>query len=322
MMRSTMYKRAFIPRSLFVLLTMLMKCLIATAGEPSDPLDRQIPSGMVYNSFDEAIRRIEQKTGFKVSVSKDLQTFMQTIWLKRSFGSDKITTTVRTFLDDSCQRLSLKWKVDKETDVLALEPRWKTSDPRQPSELLEAVWRQGYGAEYGKTPAWQTAFDALLSKDTNYETAWKVMQKSSLRQILPSPATASKPLLTKEIIDRAGNKRVLVLCCQPIEMIPGNGSVSYYVFKRDGTLIDAGLMNTGHRCEVIDAAIDDELSTMTDKFSELQIISKWNMYKIYIARFALEADGLKLAHLVDGHGAEENNNGMGIGESLMGPDQE
>ena len=125
----------------------------------------------------------------------------------------------------------------------------------------------------------------------------------------------------KQVIDASGAKYILILICQEIQMYPGHGSASYYWFKDDGTLVGAGLMNTGHRCKVVDTTIDNELGAGSALTTELQMILKMNERDFMTAMFVLDANGLKLTRLVDAHGANVNLD-IHVGQSLMEPDKQ
>jgi hypothetical protein len=301
---------------------MVCACQIAgAADEASEALSRQIPGGWTYNSFDEAVQQIEQKTGFKVFCPEDLRKFMKTVWIKGAVSEDELPElTVQRFLDWMGRKLALKWQLDQEANSVTLSLPWEVNDARSPSELLKAV-RQSPSGNYEHNSGWQTAFNALLSNKMNFDNAWKVRQKASLQRLLAFTANDPvKPILMKRVVDKEGAKYVLILICQEIEFYPGHGSVSYYWFKEDGTLVGAGLMNTGHRCDVVDATIDNEYGNRTDQTTELQMILKMNLRDFMTAMFVLGPDGLELTHLLDLHGATVNNVGINVGQSLMRPD--
>ena len=120
---------------------MLMICLIVVAAdEPANPLDKEISGGWTYNSFDEAVGQIEQKTGFKVYCPKEIETFLQTIWMKGDVSTNMFRhMTARKFLDMMGGQLALKWQYDAGTNAVTLELPWKFSDDRSPADLLKAV---------------------------------------------------------------------------------------------------------------------------------------------------------------------------------------
>jgi hypothetical protein len=102
-----MPQRSFILKPLLAILMLFMSWSVILAEDQSlDQLDRPIPSETIYNSFDEAIQLIEQRTGFKVSCSEELRTLTQTLLVKRTgdFGNAP-DTTVTKFLDEIGEQL-------------------------------------------------------------------------------------------------------------------------------------------------------------------------------------------------------------------------
>jgi len=306
-----------------LLLPALVSCLLmlnAAAGDAVDPLEKQVACSYSYKSFDDAVGQIEQKTGFKVSCPKEVSELMQTIFMGMGMGTgaeNSPKVKAKDFLDSICSSIGLAWKYDKATNVVSLDLYWKKDDPRSVPELFHYLSdHQGNSAE------WQAAFDALLSKSQNYEKAWKVRQKSCFQNVfMPFAPATPKVILFKPVVAVSLEKYKLLMLCQPIQMYPGHGSVSYYWFKDDGTLLGADLMNTGHRCALVDATIDNEYGAYSDRASELQMIVKMNTRDFSVATFALDANGLKLTRFADIHGAEKENS-QGVGASLMVPDKQ
>jgi len=100
---------------------------------------------------------------------------------------------------------------------------------------------------------------------------------------------------------------------------PGHGSASYYWFKEDGTLAGAGLMDTGHRCGWVDITANDIRSADSKIRTEVHLVLKtlMNVQAFLIARFVLEADGLKLISLTGADGKKHDNDGFHVGRSLV-----
>jgi hypothetical protein len=294
---------------------------------PADSLQRHIPAFFAYKSFDEAIQQLEQKTGFKVSCPPDVATEMQALWSKKDFattiqpGIADPETTVEELVGRISTDLCLSWRFDPKTGTIALDVPWRIVDPRHASELLKFAWKPGYNADLSKDQKWQDAFQALLCKELNFPKSLRVRQRSMFENMFRISNWGLQhtvaPLLIKQIIDASGKKYVFFLFVQPIQMYPGHGSASYYWFTEDGTLVGAGLMNTGHRCKVIDAAIDNEVGARSGMTSELQIILKMNERDFEIATFVLGEERLRLLHLTDTHGEEINNDGRSVGVSLV-----
>jgi len=258
---------------------------------------------------------IEKKTGFKTVCPKELGAFMQKLWLKQGRGDPKheYQVTIRNFLDEICRQLSLKWDFDPASNTVALSLSWKTEDSRSPAELLDFVRKPAVDLE--KNEKWQEAFNALLSCSVNFDRAWRVRQQSEIEELFRI-YPGGFPLLIRPIISTDLQKYIFVLIRQPIETYPGHGSASYYWFKEDGALIGAGLIDTGHRCALLDAAVDNEADRL-DKASEIHMILKMNLRNFFVARFVLEKTGLKLISLVNVYGEAVNNDGLNVGQSLL-----
>ena len=311
---------------LLLLLLMLLCITGRVVGDQSvNALDKSVSNCDPYTGFHEAIGQIEKSTGFRVSYPKELDLFMNSnLWWIAGGIPDKSTTrpdkiTVTTFLDSICGYLHLKWKLDAQTNVVILDFPWRTSDSRPLSELWNLIEKQNYQ----KKEEWTRAFDALLSADTNFERAWRVRQRSCFEM----GYSLSTLKLVQQITDTAGNKYVIVLLYQPCLMIPGHGSVEYYWFREDGILMGAGLMNTGNRCDFLDASVNNGYGSR-EKISNLHMVLKWGGGSFLLVRFVLDKTGLKLTHLVDEYGTDVRYDtpyfpgfDLGLGKSLLFPDK-
>jgi hypothetical protein len=185
---------------------------------------------------------------------------------------------------------------------------------------LQYVASHGCGPRFSRelNNQWQTAFNALLCKQGNFEKAAPARQlgllDSSFNKI---EASSPPPLLMTQLIGADKEKYLLIFTSHSIAMYPGHGNASYYWFREDGTLMGAGAMNTGHRCELVAAAIDNPNGPRSDQTSEVQMILRHNLGELIIARFVLEAEGLKLVHLTDATGKELEGSGYEIGKPLQ-----
>lgn len=317
------------------LLVVCIATLPAAADESTDPLERQIPSVWSYKSFDEAVQQIDQKTGFKVSCSDEVREYMQTLDLYigsrhfenlRQFHASATKQAVRAFLDDICRSLGLKWDFNSESGIIGLDFFWKTPFPRayggpplKEHQAQHFLYRPGDGNDCRTNAKWPIAFNALVSCPMNIGRAWKVRQRSHFQGFFPDfSGVGGKPFLTKPVTTTSLQRVMLVIICQPIMVFPGNGSISYYWFKDDGTLLGAGLMNTGHRCALADVTVDNEWIGV-DKPTEIQMNLQFNARDPVTARFVLEDTGLKLRHLAGANGENMNVIGTHIGKDLMAP---
>lgn len=305
--------------------------------DPSDPLQREVASGFFYNSFDEAVDVIEQRTGFRVTCQPDLADFMRKQWIKVSEGIETTldgdtlravppkdgtvpqpTITTRRFLDSIARRLNLRWDYDPASKTVSLRLPWITTDSRTPVELLHALINFGYSTDYEKDQNWQHVFNALLSAPTNLEKAWPVRQQGISETWYHSGLEyAVAPTFVKPVISTSMAKYTLILIEHSINTYPGHGSLSYYWFQEDGTLAGAGIINTGWRCKLVDGTVDNEYGSRSDQPSEIHLILKWNTRDFLVARFQLTPDGLQLVSLVDAAGKTFSNQGVNVGDSLL-----
>ena len=309
------------------------------ANKPPGSLEREIPDSWRYASFDDAVHLIEQKTGFKVSYPNNIADFMRTMSLNSNVDLSPIAEhqkkkqTVRLFLDGITGSLVLKWEFDPANNTVALDLPWKITDPRTPAELVHFLYKPGDGDDCMTNPKWPVALNALLSLPANLEKAWRVREESQLQDAIgnafdgvrspllpPAPmACGGNPVMATPITATNLQQYIFVMICQPIMTSIGHGSVSYYWFKDDGTLMGAGLMNTGHRVPFLGAAID-KVSPGAEKPSELQFTLGYEGKEQWAtkATFVLGNRGLLLKRLGDEKGEHAHNMGA-IGDDLMEP---
>jgi len=289
------------------------------SAQTHDPYDKLVPHGHDYESFEEAIKLIETRTGLKVICPSDTSTLIQKLWSKGKSSSWTIDAqrpeiSVRDFVWEVCSDFALMGKIHPEDGSVVIDIPWRTSDPRPGATLLNFISTNFCGRDYGAemNEKWQQAFDALLCKPENLEKALAVRQVATLKDVLgPSP---SNLLLNTPIVGVGGAKYRLLLFRHPLLAVPGAGTASYYWFRNDGTLAGGGIMHTGNCCVLVDAAIDNESGPRRDQTSEVQMILKRDGF--LIARFVLEQEGLKLVRLIDATG-EEAKIGYQIGEPLF-----
>lgn len=288
---------------------------VAFADETTDPLERKVGTRFQFKSFNEAVQVIETKTGYKVHCPKEVADYMQSLFMGFGVGDPndpqpETQQTVRAFLDDMSRYLSMTWRFDPASGTIELDHPWHASDERSAAELLEAL------TDHDRGKAWKTAFTALVSKPENIDRAWKVLQTAAMEQFSFVPRDI-KPVLVKPVISTSLQKFTLVLIEQPIMMYPGHGSASYFCFTPDGRLALAGIMNTGHRCKLIDATVDNEYGARSGAASELHLILKMNTRDFFIARLHLEDHGFKLFSLVDAYGEPRDVDGLSVGASML-----
>ena len=323
MLLSTSLSRNVMAKHVIVAVTMLLFGIpqMGRSEDNGDSLDRIVGVTYSFHSFNEAVQEIETKTGYKTKCSQELAKFMQSLFMGRGAWDPKNPgpepkQTVRAFLDHICGQISVSWQLDSSSTTLLLDLLWKTSDTRSAADLLKFIDENTPSDRSKHDSPWQKAFDALVSKPQNIEKAWRVRQAAAIEEKAFIPRSLM-PVLIKPVISSSLQKYHLILINHPIFCYPGHGSASYYCFKEDGTLAVAGLMNTGHRCALVDSTVDNEIGERSGFPSEIHMILKMNLRNIFIARFHLEEDGLKLFSLVDAYGAPVNNDGLNIGVSLL-----
>ena len=252
---------------------------------------------------------------------------MEKIWVKNHHfvrmvmpEDSDAKTTVKELLDRICSDLGLAWKLDAQGSGVTIDYLWRTPDPRPAAELLQYVWKPPYYTEFEKDTKWQHAFNALVSTEANLARASLVRQRSVLESWMRSlkypEGFALKPILVSPAVDTKGEKHVVIVMNHPIFTSPGHGSVSYYWFKDDGTLRGAGLIDSGHRCRLVDVILDRE-NPPPGEASEMQMVLKFNLNTLFIARLVLEPGGLKLISLTDAKGHPQDNDGIHVGRSLL-----
>lgn len=312
-------------RPLTVLVFFLICPSFLHCGEPpnnsdsADPLDRMVEAHYSYRNFQEAIQQIELKSGFKTTLPKDTDGIIQMPLLGMGIGAPGggHKESLRAFLDHICNPLSLKWKYDQPTNTLALDLDWRTPDPQSCGKLLKTLQDPKQRTPYENNPVWQHTFNALLSSPDNFKKGWKTRQSAELQFPCSIPYKKIKPLLIKEINSVSNKKYTTVLIYHPSLFSVTNGALSYYWFTKDGKLAGSGLFNTGHRCDLIDATIDNEFGSRSDKPTEFHLILKMNGRDFFIARLALEDRGMKLLSLADARGESVDNSGLGVGWPLL-----
>ncbi|CAN5766671.1 hypothetical protein BH09VER1_BH09VER1_45580 [soil metagenome] len=302
------------------------------------PLGAMVEASFSYESFEEARALMEERAGMKVVVDAGVAEYLNKLWLKRGEGDPRTETKVTAgkFLDAICGSLVLQWRLDAEKRVVVLDVGWRREDVRPAKELLQVVtsgsespsvmprYSAEKSAEQQRDAAhgtfrerilhdeeWQEAFDALLSKPDNFAKAWKVRQQSAAESVFVSPE-AVKPVLAQGMVATTGKEYVLVLTYQPIPMYPGNGTFAYYWFAKDGRIAGAGLVTSGHRCDLVETKV--EAGASAGKASTLKVDLMMNENYPLTARFQLGETGLERVSVTDRIGA---GNSFDVGKSVL-----
>jgi len=309
----------------------------ASEAEDKMLLKREVLADWSCKTFDEALTLIGQRTGLKVVCPDGLVALHHGVekqsadskvryispvclsipYIIREAGLAKDgrpqTMPVEEFLRDVCWSQNLAWKVDAEKGTVTLYPIWKKSDPRTAAELLDFVLKLP-DTRTSDTEQWQTAFDALLSKDSNYAKAVAPRQRTIFEM------STSTPILAQPITNTKKERYLFIMEEHHPSIMPGCSSISYYWFKRDGTLLGADIMTNLRSATLRNPIVVNDPEATAGAPSELQMVYRksYDSGGYCIARFELGETGLKLTHLIDDHG-KELSNGDDIGFSSMPP---
>lgn len=308
------HRRLLLPLILFSLLLLTSAPLRA-----ADPLDQPVPFAYSAQHFREAVSSIEKRTGFAVQCPQDVADFMTSLTFNPGWTYPENPgikdVPAREFLDSICRNISMTWTFDPATNTITLDHPWRRSDPRSAREILAKIKER---SAFGKPPA-DSLPDilALIGKPENVALAWRPLQTACLQSIRLDRGPLD-PLLIGSVTTADLAPATLILLVNPIDMYPGHGNACYFLFREDGTLTLAGVMNTGWRC-ALTAALVANPSGHPDPGnpSEIQMVLNWNSRSFLLARFRLEKDGLKLASLIDADGQPQKTDGSSIGKSLL-----
>ena len=331
----------------------------ASTGESApDPLADKPLARVAYATFDEAVEKLKDATGLKVSYSEDTAKVTRAVWNPRKHvTSSGPQNTIKQCIENLSSNFALDWTFSPEDKTVDLHLPWRVSDPRSAAELFreiwkpeavakmdaEAIWKYRLDAQRSHHPAreappraeaaaqpqlaadatWQPTFNALLSKAGNFERACKVRQRSALEATRFPNTTLlfmEAPALEAEMIDVKGDKYFCVFFDAEFIYSPGHGSLSYYWFREDGTLVGAELMDTGHRCFAPKFTVKNAPPESPMKASELTMTVKWggNGDQV-VARFVLDENGLEFSPDAIGQCEEKFFDDLHLGESLLDP---
>lgn len=306
--------RRLAPLVLFSLLLLASAPLCA-----ADPLDNQVPFTYSAKNFREIVSAIQARTGFAVQCPQDVADFMTTLtftgWSYPYNPGLTKTCPARSFLDGICRDIAMSWTFDPATNTVALDHPWHRKDPRPARDILAEIKQR---SAFGKPPA-ESLSDilALIGKPENVALGWRSLQISCMQVAFHWPERL-KPLLVGSVTAADLAPATFILLENSIDMYPGHGNACYFLFREDGTLILAGVMNTGWRCKLTAALVANPPGHHSpNEPSEIQMVLNRNLRDFLIAHFRLEKDGLHLTSVIDSHGQPINNDGVRIGESLM-----
>lgn len=293
--------------------TLILLCSLGWIALPaavaqSNPLERRVDSSHSFKKFDDIPHSIGERTGFQVRIQDEFSAFLRDQHMSQSWGTPGVRQgSVREFLSGICNGGRLGWSYDATTNVVTLDLPWRIADPRPRQQLLGELRQKPL-----EDASWMKILDELLSTPENFARAWRVRQAAMYEGII---LPRFEPLLVQPVNSALQKKSILVLVRQPIAMHPGRGSLSYYWFEEDGTLLGAGLMNTGHRCTLLEASLDPEIGFQAGRISTLHLKLVQNLKHAMTATLFLGKDRLELMEHKDAKG--ERISGYSVGEALV-----
>lgn len=301
---------------------LILFSLLLLASAPlraADPLDKPVPFAYSAQNFREAVSSIEKRTGFAVQCPQDVACFMTALtfipgWTYPENPGVK-DVPAREFLDSICRNISMTWAFDPATNTVTLDHPWRRSDPRSAREILADLQKR---SAYGRPPA-DSLPDilALIGKPENVALGWRPLQTAYLQSVFRE-GEPLKPLLIGSVTTADLTPGTLILLVHPIDMYPGHGNACYFLFREDGTLTLAGVMNTGWRCALTAALVANPPGYRSpNEPSRIQMVLKQNLRDFLIAHFRLEKNGLQLTSLIDADGQPQKTDGNSIGKSLL-----
>ncbi len=218
-------------------------------------LDRSIETGLTkVSSYQDIIDFAGIKSGKPAEPSELLRRWIALGGKLNSYTAfGKGTSTLRSYLDRLTMMTDLTWHYDAARDVLVFDFAWHRTDERSSSILLAEVLSSSpppldYGLRsHMADDTWRQAFDALISKNEDTSDAWLVRARSNAAvPILLNPGAVTH-LCAGTIHDGNGQELKLVVNHQHMQMSPGEGSASYYLFDKNGKFLNGGVFSTGNR---------------------------------------------------------------------------
>jgi hypothetical protein len=155
--------------------------------------------------------------------------------------------------------LDLLWAFVPSRNAIVTQFKWVQDDPRTAAELVRILTTtppppDPITFERKKNP-WQVAFDALLSKPENFPHVWPLRYVADDRTFFHIPSVTN--LVARTITDAEGVGHILIVNDHPEFENPGPpGSMSYYLFNKDGHFESGGVWTVGYRCFADSAWLD------------------------------------------------------------------
>ena len=252
--------------------------------DPNKP-SVQVQSPMIsVCSLAGAIDLLEKASGKKVILDESLGTWpgeaQEKVWgLGMGVNKDE---KARAVFEKVCEFAALDWSYNAASGTISVVPQWKRDDPRGMQELINLVaqtkpepWVKlptsptpnrigGHGSTLDE---WRIAFDALLSKPTNFSSAGtlRVYHDSHGHfNLCPFPVQND---FAGPIQDGQGGREILVLNEQlSLSNKDSAGDLAYYLFNEDGKFLKGGVyaVADGAQSGIVKVALENNRTITID----------------------------------------------------------
>jgi len=152
-----------------------------------------------------------------------------------------------------------------------------------------------------------------LSKEENFAVSCRVRQRADLEGMFRGGLYTSllepplQTLMEASVVSTSGVRYKCLFIIRALEMSPGHGWMSYYCFDDRGALKIADVVNTGHRLEIQNLAVNPRGKDGSEASDVTMVVKHNNNGTPRFISFLLREDGLKLV--------EES----GAGQSFLRP---
>jgi len=252
--------------------------------DPNKP-SVQVQSPMIsIPSLAVAIDLLGKASGKKVVLDEGLGTWpgedQEKVWgLGMGVTKDE---KARSVFEQVCQFADLDWNYDAASGTIFVEPDWKRTDARSEKELIQIVGQtkpvrwdalptsstpNRVGGHSPALDAWRIAFDALLSKPSNYPTAGTLrVYHDSHGHFTFCPFPVQNDF-AGPIQDDRGGREILVLNEQvSMSNKDSAGDLAYYLFNEDGKFLKGGVYAVADGAEsgIVKVALENNRTITVD----------------------------------------------------------
>lgn len=147
-------------------------------------------------------------------------------------------------------------------DAVILDFPWNRPDERPPAVLLEQLLSAASPSmEQVSGDEWQRAFDALIATPENIDRAGNIRAEADSKRLF-FPARSVDCMFAGMIRDEKGREFAIIVNRQKMQVSPGEGFASYYLFDRQGRFLSGGNFSTGWRCSEVTADLAEDGRTL------------------------------------------------------------